>query len=935
MRVQSYRLHAGFLPYETTIDITDDIAFDNNVQTYTVPSRNIRFGDDVNVGDSLKVKYIFFVDVLDKSGNVFLPMVLETSCIFCFDESDFAPIPVVDPDNSKFYVLMVIILLIIVLIVYGLYKLYCIRGLRQQAKFVWRIWPITNTRFMEVKNNAVINYDCWYWKGGDDNERQIQISGELSVGKRFFARRYDYQVEYMLIDADTNYDFTFRPFGSDSHGDDLKLQTFYGMSKNANLFTSSVIAYIDKKHLEESGRSKPDFSINNILSLEVKTKIVVVHKDRVIREFDSESKKYDFIVKPNIENTALWVAFDPGTTGSCVAFGQSAGIAAPDNIYMAENTEESIDNHIRSSCIFPSRIKIEDESCLFLGKDVSCVKESEDFIFGNKANMVWGKNSFQSIKKLLGYRKPIKLKNKSGIEVSLCGEDLAKILVKGLNNHFISYLKTNTSVDQSIREAFCPKGHFTPQRAIVAVPNNFTMNKVQAMVNSLKSLNMYKEVHFIYESEAAFMTFLHLEYSNLLSKYSSQNKLFVVYDMGGATINITLFKLSMIVRNGYISHLIVDTVSKIGYTVGGDDIDYAIIQMIFNIPSVNKLFNVEEIAKEQKKHKNSLIELAQKIKLDWIETSEKISKTGNVTTSMEAFWGHLQTEIKRIFNIDLENITDDDSNFIKKESEKLTYVDKYVFANVVDAVDEVTNSIKNCNLFDAELILSGRTVLFPGIIQRVEDGLKEKFKSVNKWNGFINGKILDEEKLKTAVARGACWYAMNSGQISLNHNIVTSSFGYLDNIENKMQFVPVINSGEVFDNGSLRSSVQPRYKHLNAVRFVQMLGNKYETIYNGKVLIKHKMNILDDVTPADIDGEIKNVEIIVDDKGNFNYEITVFGQEPITKKTNKHSRLTNSSVRTEISDENSDAYVFATLVSNDETYRDSSVNKNITRKSHY
>ena len=82
-----------------------------------------------------------------------------------------------------------------------------------------------------------------------------------------------------------------------------------------------------------------------------------------------------------------------------------------------------------------------------------------------------------------------------------------------------------------------------------------------------------------------------------------------------------------------------------------------------------------------------------------------------------------------------------------------------------------------------------------------------------------------------------------------------------------------------------------------------MLGSNYEEILRED--IRYKMNPLVEVTGTDINGVIDRVEIDVDDKNNFAYQLEIAGQEPLKG----HYEAAD----TDILDENSPEYTFAAI----------------------
>lgn len=895
------------------------VNYNEESKLFLIPAREINLHKVYAEGDDLLLEYVFYTTAKNKIGDKLMPMVFVADREYKFTETD-----IISKYQAKNRVIMfyVLIVLLVILIVCLLRYVYLKRGRGCHVAIDFSIWPITNTKFMEVKNKKVVSYDCWYWQEGE-TDRNIPITGTVRIGRRFFAKRYKYEVEFYIDDIDVNEDFSFRPDPviRERNGNARVFRKFYplGYESNGN-FNFNVNAYLSPQ------MARPNFEHDNILKVEVKMR--VIRKEGGKKYFCAEqSHKYSFIVRPEISNSNLWVAFDPGTNGSCMAYGMSSLQTDTDDIYIAENEFEDVLGNKQKSTIFPSKIRINKDSNIIFnptGFKAENLREGEngDFLFGNQAEIFWnqkGINCFQSIKKLLGYTTPQKVVGASNQIIEISGKDLAHLLVRGLYNHFEEYVRNSQVRDKQayIHRMFIDAdGRFTPQRAIVAVPNNYTMVKIQEMVDSVKRLNQFKEVHYIYESEAVMMSYFRQEWSQL---EQIQHKTFMVYDMGGATINATAFRIKVNVElhHGHknIRNIEVKTIAKVGYGIGGDDIDYAIIKFIYGIPVIQDYFTTNgiDVYKHQKQNKTVLIELARKIKLDLIEKSNGLNVEGNVFTDASILYSHIHEIFKSKFKISLETSpSNNDTNYINKGFKQMQSVKQIVFSNVKDAVKELLSSLSEKG--EMELIMSGRSVLYPGIKETVLTEIKSNgFDCSVPWGGFNNKEgFFDDEKVKTAVAVGACWYAMYSKVINLKHNHLTSTFGYIDMEGMKRKFVPVITKHDEFDeDGNVKKDVVPIDMTLNNVKFIQMLGNNHTEILEKD--IRHKKNFLDEVYPSEITGQIKQITLAVDDKGNFSYAVNVAGlNHAITIQTNPYSRLTDNSVRMEITDENSEAYAFAT-----------------------
>lgn len=914
---------------------TLDDLHNSTQKTYKFPLfENIKI-NDLAEGDTLYFEYTFYTksDTEDNREHItLLPYVFTANRDFAVNEAVFVPIPVLSEGKSV-AILVGGILLFIALMV-ATYFLYKYRGKNRKITLDFSIRSVSNERFMEVKDKQVLNYDCWYWEKGQ-SDRNIHIAGECNVEDKFLAKDYQYVVEFQIQDADNNEDFSFRP-GTEIMKKDGSLREageWYEAGHNNNEFDFNANVYISEGYIP-APHKEPNFGFDNILKLKVGVRVKIVdNKNQIIAQnvyFNNSNgesvnyleKYYTFIVKPKLQNSNLWMAFDPGTTGSCVAYGVSSLPNAKDDIYMANNRTQNLRNEWINSSVFPSIIRINKKSQRIFNGGPIVVQNlvegnADDFVFGNQALILskggYGANTFQSIKKLLGYNTPQKIMSNDGSITEIAGQDLAHLLVRGLYNKVESYITDNAPDD--VKQMFMQNGSFTPQRAIVAVPNNYTIVKIQEMVDSVKRMDIFKEVHYIYESEAVMMTYLRENWSRLITDTAAmQERVFVVYDMGGATINATAFKLKVYTYsrkgNTNIRSVDVETIAKVGYCVGGDDIDYALIKMIYCAPSVKAA--IADPESHQRKYKAGLIALARNIKLDWIDT---IKGENSDTQNIETFWHKIQSEFatKALGSINMPaEFSDADKKYFEKEGRNRSNMKRYVLNFVEDAIKNLFATIDANSKI--ELIMSGRSVLYPGVRESVEKAITaSNCTDITLWDGYNDESgHFSSEKVKSAVATGACWYAMYSDKINMRNDIITTSFGYLEMVYGEQVFRPMIERGSRFDeHGECKSTINT-LSELQFVRFIQMMGMDYDTIWTKS--LKHKMNVIDEIRGQSISNAVDRIEIAIDNRNNFSYKVYESNGTTITKEKNPFSRLTlGNDIKTEIVDENSDAYIYATL----------------------
>ena len=898
-----------------------DYTRNDNTQSYKFNNREIELSD-CSKGDSLTFKYVFYTTI--KNGNqTIMPMV------FVADRNVILTENVFYPEFTLFEKMALIIIFIAIVVLAILARIaYNKRGKSALRGVNVKIWHVSNSRFMELKDYHVVDRDCWYINK-NEKQRVINVTGFVDMHKPSFARAYQLKVEYRIDDVDNNEDFSFRPDGNESNGAKKCKSKWYEVPLNSDgSFELNAVAY------QEEGANPDLNSRDNILDMKVSVKATLWKGDECI-SIKEDSQLYHFIVRHEIPNPALWMAFDPGTSGSCIAYGMEGNPADMTNIKIAYNKEFDGKKETYVS-IFPSKIKIDDNSSIIEKKgqvDITGLKEAPkykadgDFYFGNLASVHEGRNSFQSIKKLLGYNDMHTLLDEKRREIcKISGRDLALLLVKGLCNHFEQYIRTSEDVTDKERAWFVQKGKFVPSRAIVAVPNNYTIVKAQDMVDSIKRTGIFSEVHYIYEAESVMMCYLRNCWSQITmnpENYEKRGKAFVVFDMGGATINATAFTMKVIAAsyNGskYIREIELSTKARVGFNVGGDDIDYAWILLLYQIPAVQKYLKENKIKQSEhiKQHRTGLLKFVQDLKLNWIG---RIAKGGPMNEDdIAKLWMDISSDTGLPdFGIKIPTQIDDESSvYLRKEWTERTFMNKYIFNAVEDAVTEL---LANLGVEDVEIIFSGRTTLYPGIRSRVMSTVKDKLDmSYSVWDGLEKSDSTKtaDELVKTAVATGACWYAMFSNYVRLEHNIIMSTIGYVDMKNGESTFIPLIRKGEKLDDDFGRVSSDPNHKvltpNLPNARILQMLTSKHDEVMKGlnstnpqeSNKVKHLVNQLVHLGAGDIHAAIKGIIVSVDDKNNFKYMINIAGGKCLEGS----GAINDSDIRTE----NSDAYAFSAM----------------------
>lgn len=921
--------------------------------------KNINLGE-LRPSDKIETQYHFSALIEKTDGTPLLPMNFSTSCSYEMRETDFIP----EPTSTATIIGIIVLVLLLFVVGYLLFRWSGYRGRKRKVKVDFRFLPVSNERYMDVSDMQVKEYDCWYMTTDVMNRTQtrIEIRGKMTPETLFFARSvYQYRLEFRVHDVDVDSNFTFRPQGQDQHGAEYELKKWYNAPCDANgNFSVSIIAYLDPDRHPNGRELTDDFwEQDHILKTQIDFRVLAVEKHNIellnIPYFETNpfkeiplansQKVYEFIARPHFNLRDSWVAFDPGTSGACAAFITGGNIDNQDNIHLVKEQVEYSGDLVYES-IFPSKIHVQDTARAFKQnseevQDVSQWEEGtdgasrKDFLFGWPAAQLISRNNFQSIKKLLGYTS-LQLIVSGTTERQISGKKLAQLLVKGLYEHTKRYImamyrderiiRQSTGanfVPQDIEDHYIENGEFNPKKAIVAVPNNYTLPKIQDMVDTVKALGQFREVHYLYESEGVLMQYFHKMWGELPQLC---NRMFIVYDMGGATINATAFRISNSHMDSHqnLTDIEVETIGKIGYCVGGDDIDYAIMRQLFLLKDVKAAFGSEDaIKKNMAAHKQLLIKVARELKLELVAIYQGKSNRVQYLQSAESFTNSLQSYAKALGWPETLIVSE-------KEFQLWTNLDRlcgtsmfkrYIYAKVEDATNELFNSMSaSYRNMPIELIFSGRSTLFPHIVTTVEDAMIGKL--YNIWDGLMTDGYLDATLVKTAVAEGACWYAYFSRHIRIKHDIITSAFGYVDYDGGKELFVPLIQPGERFKNGRIEASCEPLSPALlREVQFMQMLGSNYDQILidfrKSKGDNKHKLNIIDKIR---LNSDVSRIAISIDERSNFEYAITAAGEvENISQDNYPQSRLRNgSTVRTEIADENNESYLFAAISSTEE-----------------
>ena len=548
-------------------------------------------------------------------------------------------------------------------------------------------------------------------------------------------------------------------------------------------------------------------------------------------------KDYEFYVGEDLGDN--WVGLDPGTTGSCICIGNPSSGRFELGGYIQEKGAPIT--------IIPSKIIFDTSKDFALNDDI--LPTPDTYIYGVKAAFDWSSASsppfekFQSVKKMLGYNNEKAIIFANGEQYVVNGKRLSGIIIKGMYDYLMTFLENTDSNALNFGERINNVYTCHARRAVIAVPNNSTSIKIKDIIESVGYLGHFKDIRYIYEAEAVLFYYLKNWHNLNKNRKTIENETILIFDMGGATINATVITVSKKEQDKSIFYNI-DILSKIGYSIGGDSIDYCITECILKFS--HDIPQLRAINENKSRYRNELFQLARDIKEENIY--ENFEKNNFLITDIR-----LRDYINRIFNLKLdENIIrnsqlhqifqeDNNGKFPLLSDPLFT---KIIYNNVRDAISEVVLDLSK--EIDT-IIFSGRSTHFPLIRETVEEQVPKKHESAQ----IIE---LDLEASKTAVAEGACWYGIINNNISLDNRKTYASFGVCrtSDANQNYEFIELIKSGRSFKSDKdadglvgekqLRSDFNFDGRNVN---FFQVMGRDSNEIFN--LQQKHKFSRINSI----------------------------------------------------------------------------------------
>lgn len=737
-----------------------------------------------------------------------------------------------------------------------------------------------------TKDRGAVELPCWFYVKGN-NLNRIKVSGSVDCCRKMTIGG---MTKLYVRLQETN------PDGFSYYVDGKKCNDFLHIPLKGKKFSFELDININPDTVDV--RQLHTCSVMIDFKVETSVGGLFKHIDAGI-----SPEVYDFYFIEDLGRA--WVGFDPGTSGSCVAVGNPSGALNDPSISLVEVRQGET-----MKKIIPSRI-IFNKS--FAGKSIDMLLPGIDYEYGIAADRNWRASRnmprFQSIKKLLGYKKAEEDKigvTVGGTTLKFSGVDLAHMLMRGLDRELTEYLNSMSGID---RQRVTDNGS-CPQRAVVAIPNNYTLPKIEDMIASVERLGKFKEIRFIYEAEGVLFNYLRKTFGQ--KRLGMENVM--VYDMGGATINLTVFRITYTSKNGS-TYYNISTLGRIGYAVGGDNIDVALMEYIFTMASDNE----NKRHDYEKKHKTEILEAILDLKKNIINADREYKDPGLIGALLdkEGFCNFTNRLLDSFGSIDDSAMEDVD--FTKNTLQKLLDSEEllnFVYSRVKDAVVEILKYPEVKSITIDKLLFAGRSTMFPGIRSIVETVVQSHSHRVKIPN------IFNDEEIKTSVAYGACWYGIYNGLVTLDNSRLTSAYGFKQTTGTDSILKVLLNQNSVFGHDNMvhgSIDIESLFDgDGQTVSFYQIMGSG-----TGDDLLseknRYKVNYLTGIPVTQL------TQSIGVDVGRNN-----FATCSVTFDTGMTERRSDLDIQTrDITEENDWAYVFATT--DEESVRQSANVAHISR----
>lgn len=811
--------------------------------------------------DDLTITYNFYTHATS-DGEDLLPFVYTAQRIL--ESSDITLINKILIRNMMLISIFLFIFIILVMLLY--------RG--REKRIALRIGNFAQ-KFTKVSEaHGAEELPCWFYGGPTDSTRRIRVDGALMKAK-VFALGMKTTVKVRLQNTQPAQGFTYYV-----EGRQITQEWMPVVKTDHDSFKVILQIQVDPTCVD----SEEATIVSADIDVLVESSVFGVWRHQDVD--NTHTVKFYF----TRDLGTAWVGFDPGTTGSCVAYGNTGGTLDDPAIRMVKDEYGQI--------ITPSYLALDRD---FGQRSLSSLEPGKDYKYGSQADAnarAWRNSNtptFRSIKKLLGYQNEISARLSETNTRTFRGVDLAHLLVKGLERNLQEDVE---KLSPSDRLRFVGETQGQAKRAVVAIPNNYTLPKILDMVGSIERLPEFREVRFVYEAEAVLFNYL----SKNFSKQKPGTENVMIFDMGGATINLSVFRVHYEDRGGTLFYQ-VETLGRIGYGVGGDNIDVALMEHLLKFPEVGAYVHTEKRRRYELEHKEDILPSILTLKKDVIRyKSSSIPDKNSVLLNGVTFKKFMDQISGQRCQMEIDEYNCDDTCSGLLLSNEL---ESYVYRNITDVVSEIMNypNVKGQGI--QTIIFSGRSTLFPLVKERVKEALvdhlgKERMPKLYR---------LDDSEVKTAVAYGACWYGIYNSLVTLDNSRLSSAYGFKLTGHGKAQLNVLLKQNCRFgENGWIANSVVGLGSTFaadgNQVNFYQIMGSGTgDDLFSESN--RHKVNYIGTLPATAVVEEV---------------EMSVSRQDIVTCKVtyDNGAEMSVNNIQVQgrdITDENDWAYVFATTSS--------------------
>ncbi|WP_458452951.1 Hsp70 family protein [Methanobrevibacter sp.] len=437
-------------------------------------------------------------------------------------------------------------------------------------------------------------------------------------------------------------------------------------------------------------------NLNNFQDASNLLEFAVVCDGHVRRKYEyrlslwKQNMKMHFKPTPEIKKDTVDFAIDLGTTDSVVS-------------YFNQRNPIVIKNHKTGSVFTPSAVLIDDEGEIEVG---STAKE---------AILEKNHNAVSEFKNNMGFSLPFKFKNSSR---SLLPEELSAEVLKDLRVSVYEQMGVNM------------------EHAIVCVPANSNPLKIRA-INDACEIAGLRSHNFILEPIAV----------SLAYNLRKNNAFWMIYDMGGATFNVTLIHDN----NGEI-----EMFASAGLeNFGGDSFDWKIVDDLFK-PKISHDLKLNDFTQSNSKYAKVFAVLknaAEKAKKDLTNSNSTDICISNLFDGYDFNYNLNRESLEEIIKPLIKHTFKLSRNLLKENSLTDENIEKIILAGGSSLSPVIRENMQNEFNIEIESGMNPLTVVakgasvYAGSIEKPQTEIKElKFSTtLNIERGLIKGKVFADD----------------------------------------------------------------------------------------------------------------------------------------------------------------------------------------------